>query len=269
MRKHEGDLWLLCQDQGELWRFEPGNVDLLEQREVAETFHAPCDTPFCEDAHIGMDVTVAFGDMVYSDPALPGVRWLDGRDPVVLGLEHVATESAQRMGLRQLGWEIVVHEPWTRSSWLVTNQGATQAPDWGSTRTTFPVVGGGELVWLGAKSVDTSHVSQIDLGQNISVVGVSERWIVAEHGWDVEVYDAGTLERLTLLSMSSLRAPPFVHTTSGEPGPMRYLVVEPELLVIGNTFRATLELRHLPTLAPIGTDEPLALGEWSHLDGIR
>ncbi len=66
-------------------------VDLLEQREVAETFHAPCDTPFCEDAHIGMDVTVAFGDMVYSDPALPGVRWLDGRDPVVLGLEHVAT----------------------------------------------------------------------------------------------------------------------------------------------------------------------------------
>ena len=105
-------------------------------------------------------------------------------------------------------------------------------------------------------------------GESSSCLAAGTRWLVVEHGWDLEVYDIDTYELLGEISMAALRAPPFVQSTAGDPGPLRYLVVEPELLVVGNTFRATLELRRLPGLEPVGSDDPIPLGDWEHLDGL-
>jgi hypothetical protein len=179
------------------------------------------------------------------------------------------SDRAQHMGVRTLGHKLLIHEPFTQHSWLLDALGMRDLGNsLGSSNAAFPLVGGGDQVWLGGSDVGPDLSQRADLGLNLFVVAVNDNWLVAEHGWDLEVYDLRTLTLLSEHSLADLRAPPFVQSTAGEPGPMRYMIVEPELLVIGNTFRATLELRRLPGLEPIGDDEPLPVGDWEHLSGL-
>ncbi len=265
---HEGELWLPCQHDGVLWRLDPRSLEQRDLLAFADSFNAPCSTSLCDDAHVGMDFIVAFGEPVFSDPGLPGLRWARGGTEVVLEVEPEHTDTSQHLGLRQLGWDIVVHEPWTRMSWLVRDGVLRTSHDWGSTNATYPLRGGGERIWLGGTSIDSDHQLQELLDFHVIIAAISDEWLIAEHGWDIELYDRSSLEPLAELSMAELRAPPFVQGTTGAPGPLSYLIVD-ELLVVANTFRGTLELRRLPSLDPIGPDEPLPLGAWAHLDGLR
>ncbi len=269
-RAHGDGIWLACQDHGELWQLDPDTLDLIQAQQPAETFHAPCLDATCEGAHVGVDMAIDRGVLVYSDPYLPGLRWSDGRPPVRIKPADMETERAQHLGVRVLGRNLLVHEPFTQHTWLVERSAARDlGTRLGSSNAAFPLVGGGDEVWLGGADIGPDLSQRVDLGLNIYVVAVNDRWLVTEHGWDIEVYDLHTLALLAEQSLAALRAPPFVQSTAGEPGPLHYMIVEPDLLLIGNTFRATLELRRLPGLEPIGSDEPLPLGDWEHLSGIR
>jgi outer membrane protein assembly factor BamB len=267
-RIHRGDLWLACQDEGSLLRLELEGFEILEELEVAETFQRPCADASCEQPYVGMDMADDMGVLAYSDPKLPGVRWVDGREPVVFATQDDEPDLAQHMGLKVLGGALLAHEPFGRHSWLVDRGAEDLGTDLGESTATFPLVGGGQRVWLGPTEILGSLQEGAELGELSQVVAASERWLLAEHGWQLEVYDAASQELMGELCSAELRSPPFVRSTGGEPGPLRYLLVEPDLLVIGNTFRATIELRRLPGLEPVGDDEPLPLGAWASLEGL-
>ena len=155
-KAHGDALWLACQDHGELWQLDPETMEIITTLQPAETFRAACSDPTCEDAHVSVDMANDRGVLVYSDPHMPGLRWSDGRPPVTITPEDTTANNAQHMGVRPLGRALLVHEPFSQHTWRIDASGQEDlGTELGVSSTAFPLVGGGDSVWLGGNEVLT------------------------------------------------------------------------------------------------------------------
>jgi len=133
---------------------------------------------------------------------------------------------------------------------------------------TFPVVVDDERVWVARTAYDLtlSEVASIDADGMVVAAGYG--WIIGIEDRDLVVWAADTLEEVGRLSAYALRSPPF-ETEKDRIDPLRFEVVDEETLLIGNTFRGTLELRALPALTRVGGEQVVALGSWADIEGLR
>lgn len=267
---HGGQLTVICQETGELQRLDPDDLEELARDKLASTFHPPCEDGLCTGHDVLVDLSVHDGALALSDPALPGVRWDDGREAVALDMPSERMEGLQHMGVRALGEALLVYEPRDAHVWRVVDDEQTGSR--GSTGLAHdePLVLDVDRAWLGDIAIDAELTVVASLPEGDRVALATESWLVALRGTDLVVYDRHQLEEQTHLSVDALRSPPLVHDRNEDSrGPLRLHEVATDVLLVANTFRGTLEYRALPGLEPIGSDEVLPIGAWEALPGLR
>jgi hypothetical protein len=267
---HGGELTVICQETAGLQRLDPDSLDELALDVLATTFHPPCDAGLCTGHDVLVDLSEHDGAMVLTDPALPGVRWDDGRQALPLTMPSERMEGLQHMGVRELGGALLVYEP--RSATLLSVVDGEIA---GSRAISEPVhdeplVVDGARAWVGRSAVDEALEVVASLPEGSRVALATASWVVALEGTDLVVYDSSDLAERARLSVDALRSPPLVHDrTQDSRGPLRLHEAATDILLVANTFRGTLEYRTLPGLEPLGSDEVLPLGAWADLPGLR
>jgi hypothetical protein len=204
--------------------------------------------------------------LVFTDPREVAIRSLDGA-LVEVGEPGVA-EGIQHFDVVAHGEGLMSFEPVSQSlAWVeageVVDTVAIEDDAW-----TFPLVEEEARVWVARSAYDASLAVVASLETDGMVVAAGGGWIVGIEDRELVVWSAETLGEEGRMHASSLRAPPF-ETTKDRMDPLRFAVLDETTLLVGNTFRGTLELRSLPTLEAVGGEEVVPLGAWRDLEGLR
>lgn len=266
----EAALAVPCQESGDIWTVDPESMDVLSETHAADTFFPPCGDGLCTAHDVLIAAAVDGSTLVYTDAYDSSVHWTSGADPVVLdgypervGVQHFDVISAATLG----GTGVITFEPRAQTLYRIDGGAVVASRSIPERSADFPLVLDDDRVWVGETAFDgnLAEVARLPAGAIASTAG--EGWIVAVEGSDLVVYARDTLDESGRLVIEELRAPPYVQA-SGDPGPLRFRVVDDQL-VLANTMRGTVERRALPSLLPVGTDEVVAVGRWAELPGLR
>jgi len=254
-----------CQDEGEVRGYDLDSLDEVARYDLGGTLHPECPEGICTSHTEFPGGAIVGGSLRVADPHDMALVDAEGSELAVFGDPLLPRGDGGHYQVIEVDGQAVVAD--LRARRLVhVGTGATTS--WSGGPAAFPIVATGGGYWVGHERFDTALAPSGALADTVSVVAGNDRWIVGVATEELVVFDADTLIEVGRLPLAELRAPPYRHR-GDEPGPMRYLVTTGGELLVANTFRATLERRSLPDLAPVGTDEVRALGTWAALDGLR
>jgi len=259
-------LWVPCQEDGSVHALSTSDLSVVDTTKLVETFHPSCEGGLCT-GHAQFVSATAFEDqLVFTDPRESAVRALDG-STLVVGESGVA-DRIQHFDVVAFGGEMLSFDPVSQTIVRIGADGVLDSREIEDEAWTFPLVVDDERVWVARTAYDLSlsEVASIDTAGMVVAAGYG--WIIGIEDRDLVVWAADSLEEAGRLSAYALRAPPF-ETEKDRLDPLRFELVDDETLLIGNTFRGTLELRTLPALTSVGGEQVVALGSWAAIEGLR
>jgi hypothetical protein len=257
--------WVPCQDEGQVRGYALDTLEEVARLDLGGTLHPTCPQGICT-SHTEFPGGALIGDALrISDPHDMALLDPEGATVATFGDPDAPRGDGGHYQVVDAGGVALVAD--LRGRRLVrTDTGAWAA--WSGTPAFFPIVAAGGAYWVGHERFDATPTLTGALEEGVSIVAGNERWLVGIEAEDLVTFDAESLLEAARLPLESLRAPPYRHR-GDEPGAMRYLVTREGMLLVANTFRATLERRALPDLGPVGSDDVRVLGAWSALDGLR
>lgn len=261
-----------CQESGDIWTVDPESMDVTAQEHVADTFFPPCTDGLCTSHDVLIAAAVDGDTLVYTDGYDSSVRFSDGSAPVDLGefgeqanVQHFDVLPASQLDPAATG--VIAFEPRSQSVYRVIDGVVTASVVIEGASAAFPFVPEGDHAWVGAGALDADLTEVARLPDGSIALAADADFLVAQQGYDLVVFAVGTLDEQGRLDIADLRVPPYTEL-NGDPGPLRYRVVDGEL-VVANTMRGTVERRALPSLAAVGDDTVRAVGRWAEWDGLR
>jgi hypothetical protein len=263
----EGEAWVPCQEDGDIQVIDIATGETLVTYDVSESFHTQCPDGLCTSHVEFVDATWAGDSLVWSDPYLPGVRWLDG---TTLTWEQPTrpNTSPLHLGVRGIDDDIFVYDPRGMRVLRVRDGSFDDEVAASAEPFAFPLLVGDRGLWTRDRAVSVELFTTASLPSEATVVATGENWIVGTEGEDIVVWWEHDLSEQGRMSREDLRVPPLGHR-GDQAGAMRYHIAQDDSLVVVNSFRGTLERRTLPDLVALGSDEVRALGTWSDLPDVR
>ncbi len=261
--------WAVCQETGEVQGLDPVTLDSLASEQLASTFHPSCGDGLCTGHDVLADVTVHADELVVADPALPGLRWRNG-DTATISMQSQRVDDLQHFQVEPLDGALLLYEPRAQLVYRIVDGEVQDAVKVSARGISFPLVPDGDRIWVGSQalSADLQVVAEID--QEDAAMAAGGRWLVAQREWELLVYDRDSLEVVERKDMNGLQGPPFVFSSENLASPLRYVVLDGDVLAVANLFRATIERWQLPDVILVGEEDVVQpMGHWAHLEGLR
>lgn len=259
--------WAPCQEDGSVISFDPLTLKELERRQVADSFFELCEDGLCTGHARLIAADQQDNRLVWSDPHLPGLRWLDGQTleiPFFSESDHV---QHQDLAVLPNDPSLFYFESGQQRLYRVLDGSLMGSVDIEGETAAFALVPDQERIWAGHQAYDANLSIVGAVRADDVIVAAAQGWLIAERAWELVVIDRETLTEIASLPMERLRSAPLVKPES-LPSPLRY-GFDQDVLWVVNTFRGTLEPRSLPELEPLGSDDIVASGPWAHLPGLR
>ncbi len=112
--------WVVCQESGDLQRFDPQSLEILETQDIQGSFHRICEDGLCTGHSLLVYALAHEDQLVWTEASLPSLRWQDG---AVLSLPEKARGSAvQHLGIVELAGDLLVFGPATQQIYRVQDR---------------------------------------------------------------------------------------------------------------------------------------------------